>query len=128
MAGQQQAAVSRFQARQSEMQAKLEGLKGREQALQIRQKLERDLASASASLGARGMLAGEGSALAAVQAGKERASLDINAAQFGAANAADAARAEAAQLRAQASSQRMSGFIGAANTLGSNRIIGSLLD
>lgn len=126
MAGQQQAAVSRFQARQSEMQARLEGLKGREQALQIRQQLERDLAGANAAFGARGMTQ-QGSALAAVQSGRARAQQDIEAARFGAANAEDAARQQAAQLRAQASSQRMSGFIGAASTIGNSRVFGSLL-
>lgn len=127
MAGQQQAAVSRFQAQQSAMQAKLEGLKGREQALQIRQQLERDLAGANAAFAARG-LRQEGSALAAIQAGKERAQQDLDAARFGAANAQDAAMQQSAQLRAQARSQRMSGFIGAATTIGQNRIFRSLID
>ena len=126
MAGQQQAAMSRFQARQADLQAKLDGIKGREQALQIRQKLERDLAGANAAFGSRGLL-GEGSSLAAVQAGKERATLDIEAARFGAANAADASRAQAGQYRAQASSQASGGFLGAVSTIGDNRYIRSLI-
>jgi len=127
MAGRQQAAISRFQARQSEMQARLEGLKGREQALQIRQQLERDLAGANAALGARGLQA-QGSSLAAMEAGRERASQDLEAARFGAANAEDAARAQAGQYRAQAKSQTTAGYMGALQSAYGNRTIRSLIE
>jgi hypothetical protein len=126
MAGQQQAASSRFQAKQSELQARMEGLKGRESALQIRQQLERDLAGANATFAARGLMS-EGSAQAALQAGKERATSDIEAAMFGAENAKQAALSQAAQYRSQASSQSTAGIIGAATTVASSRTVNNLL-
>lgn len=121
MAGQSQAAIMRFQARQAELQARTEEIKGRQQSLAIREQLERDVATASATFAARGVLAGQGSALAAVQAGKERASRDLEAAQFNTANAADSLRGQAGQYRKEASLAITSGLFGAATTIGDSR-------
>jgi hypothetical protein len=106
----------------------MDALKGREQSLSIRRQLEKDLAGANALFAARGALQGQGSAAAAIDAAKRRASEDINAAMFGANANADASRMQARQYKSQASSQVIGGFMGAADAIGKNSRIVSLLD
>lgn len=127
MAGQQQAAASRYQARQAELQSRMEAVKGREQSLQIKQQFESDLASANAAFGAKGLVA-QGSSLAAVQAGRDRATRDLDVLRFGVENAVEANLSQAQQYRSQAKAQASAGFTNAFGSLTSNRYIGSLLD
>jgi len=117
-AGNEQAASLNLQARQSTLNARAERLEGKRQSLAISEQLSRDLASQNALFGARGVLQGEGSSLAASQKAKENASADIKAAQFNADIAALSAEQRAANARSEASTAKSSGVIGAVKALG----------
>lgn len=113
-----QSAALETQARQYEANARLEGLKGREQALALQNQLDADLASQNALFASRGTLQGEGSALAARNEAKKNASRDIDNARFNADIAALNAKQSASNARSNASSAKQSGLINAAGSLG----------
>jgi hypothetical protein len=93
----------------------------------IKQLLERDTASAVASFASRG-LTSEGSSMAAIAAGKRRASQDIDTAMFNADMNVQTLRGNAAQSRIDARASKMSGYFGAAGTVGSRIARSSILE
>lgn len=125
-AGNMQASLYNMQAQQSLMSARMESLKGRQQALQIREKLERDLASQNATFAARGMLSGEGSALAASEKSQANAESDINIATFGAEMGSESEKMQAAQYGISAKSAKKSGVIDAMGTISDSKSISKI--
>lgn len=117
MGGQQQASAYKAQARQSELAAKQEELRGREQADNIRRSLQATLASQNAAFAARGISPFTGTPLALSTESRNQASRDIDIARFGAGQAAGALRGQAGQQRIEASSARTSGYTQAASML-----------
>lgn len=124
-AGNQQAAGLQLQARQAELNARAERLRGRQQATLIQEQLNKDLASQNAIFAARGVLQGEGSAEAAQETAKANASRDIDLARFNADQAAFSAEQRASNARSDASAARTGGFISALDTVSSYRSIPS---
>lgn len=127
-AGNMQASILNMQAQQSELNARMESIKGRTQALQIKKQLDRDLASQNATFAARGVLAGEGSAKAAADISRENAEEDINVAMFGARMGSESDRLQAAQYRAEGSAAKTAGRVEAINTISTYRPVASLLE
>lgn len=112
-----QAQAMDMQARQSEMQARNELLRGRQTSLLIRQQLEKDLAGASASFAARGVLQGEGSSQAAQDQSRKDATQDINIAMYGANMGATSETMKANQYRIEGKATKTLGYAKAATTL-----------
>lgn len=125
--GFQESAILKYQAKQSDLNASYEKLKGRQQALTIKRQLTQDLASQNAIFTSRGVLTGEGSALAAQESSRQNASDDIETARFGADMNAAAETAQAAQYRSAASTAKLSGFMSAGKTFAGSRAGMSLL-
>ena len=117
MGGNQEAAAFKAQARQSELSARAEELKGRDQADKIRRSLQATLASQNAAFAARGISLNDGTPVNLGNVSKTQASQDIATAQFGAGMAAEAERGSAQQQRSSASSAKIKGYTGAASTL-----------
>lgn len=117
MSGQQQAGVYKAQAVQSELAAKTEELKGRQQADTIRRSLQATLASQNAAFAARGISLASGTPVNIGNVSKSNASRDIQTAQFGAGTAAAAERGTAATQRMSASAAKTTGYTTAATSL-----------
>lgn len=109
MGGQQGAAVSKMQARQAELAAKQEELKGRETAATIRRQLNASLASQNAIFAARGIAPG-GTTQTLVNESSSAAARDIEIARFGASQSASALRSQAQQYQVEGSAKKLSGF------------------
>lgn len=127
-AGNMSAELLNIQAQQSELSARMETVKGRQQALQIRKELDRNLASQNATFAARGTLAGEGSSAAAADASRKNAAEDIEIATFGAAMGSESEKLEAAQYRAKGANAKTAGTINAIKTVSNYRPVASLLE
>lgn len=128
MGGQQQNAVYQAQARQSELAAKQEELKGREQADKIRRSLQATLASQNAAFAARGISLTSGTPVKLANVSSTEAAQDIENAQFGASMAAAAERGQAGVYRMSGKSAITSGYANAAFGLyGGKKSFGSLL-
>ena len=119
-AGRQQAAVYKAQAKQSELQARNTMLQGRQQSLAIKEQLDRDTATQAAGFAARGILAGEGSAAAAIDQSNKMATRDIQYAMYGANMGYYQNMSQAGQYRVSGSAAKLSGYVNAANTLTKN--------
>lgn len=117
MGGSQQSAVYKAQARQSELAARQEELKGRDQADKIRRTLQSTLASQNAAFAARGISPNSGTPLSIANDSKTQAGYDIETAQFGSGMAAATERAQAAQYRISASAARTTGYMNAATSI-----------
>lgn len=120
-AGRQEKAALDLQARQSDLAARQEKLRGKQQAQLIRDQLSRDLASQNALFAARGGLAGEGSAQAARGAATTEASRDIRIAQFDAGQRTTQKLIEADQYRAEGSAAQLIGVSRAIGTIQNSR-------
>lgn len=127
-AGNMQQRILNLQAQQSELNARMEGLKGRQQALNIKNQLDRDLASQNATFAARGVLQGEGSAAAAAESSKKNAQDDIDTAMFGAEMGAASDRLQASQFRAEGKAAKTAGRVEAISSIASYRPVQSLLE
>lgn len=109
-----------MQAKQAELTAKQEELKGRDQAAQIRLRLNSALASQNAIFGARGINPASGTPQSLAAESSNEASRDISIAQFGAGQSAAALRSQAKQYKIQGASSLISGF----GTAGTNAYTG----
>lgn len=127
-AGQQQASALNAQSRQSELDARMELLRGREQATVLAKQRDRDLASANAVFATRGIATGEGSAAAALQEAQRVSSQDIQRTQFGAQLSSASKKTTAQSFRSDASAARQAGFSGAVSSIGGSRFAGGLLE
>lgn len=125
-AGNLNAQILNIQARQSDLNARQETVKGRQKALAIKDNLERTLAGQNATFEARGVLQGEGSALAAEQASRDNASKDIDSAMFDAQFASESEKLQGTQFRSEAKSSKSAGYTRAAETLAGSRTIRNL--
>jgi hypothetical protein len=110
-AGKAEAQSLKIQARQSDLSAQATRLEGRRQALSLEKNLQADLASQNAIFGARGILAGEGSALAAEQESKRAATRDIDLARFGTEIDALGSEQSASNARSDASAAKSAGMM-----------------
>ena len=119
-AGRSKQAVYKAQARQSELQARNTMLQGRQQSLAIKEQLDRDTATQAAGFAARGILAGEGSAAAAIEQSNKMATRDIQYAMYGANMGYYQNMSQAGQYRVSGSAAKLSGYVNAANTLTKN--------
>lgn len=122
-AGNNSAALMNLNAQQADLNARMETIKGREQALTIKTQLNKDLASQNALFSARGVLQGEGSALAANAVSKKNAQADLDVAKFGADTGSESDKLRAAQDRIEAATARKSGKTEALNTLANSRAV-----
>jgi hypothetical protein len=125
-AGNMQMDILNAQARQADLNARMETLKGKQQALTIRKQLDKDLASMNATFAARGVLAGEGTAAAAEEESRRNAEEDINIARFGAEMGAESDRMQAQQYRMEAGAARSAGVTNALNTITNSRSVRNL--
>ena len=119
--GQEMAAIAKFNSQQSELQARQERLKARDQINLIKQQLNKDIASQSAFFGARSVLQGEGSAQAAQDAAKRNAGYDVDIARFGGETAANAAMAQSAQYKKEAKFSMRQGVYSGIQTIAGSR-------
>lgn len=119
LGGQQQASVYKAQAQQSQLSARQEELKGRDQADKIRRSLQATLASQNAAFSARGISLNSGTPTNLARTSMNAASSDIQTAQFGAGMSAAAERGQAAQYKISAGAAKVSGYTSAAKPLGS---------
>ncbi len=120
-AGNSSAALLNLNAAQADINARMETIKGREQALTIKNQLNKDLASQNALFSARGVLHGEGSALAAGNVAKKNAAADLEVAKFGADTGSESDKLRAAQDRISASAARKAGKTEAISTVVNSR-------
>lgn len=120
-AGQQQQQALDIQSQQSQLNARVERLKGREQALQVRRNLDRELASQNALFAARGQLQGEGTSAAAEKVSRERATESIENARFNTEISAGNAQNRAAIARSEGRAARSAGTFGAIRAVGTFR-------
>lgn len=124
LGGYQQAGAFKAQAKQSEISARAEELKGRDQALKIKNDLLTTLASQNAAFAARGISLNSGTTRNLAAQSNQRASEDIQRAQFGTGMAAAAERGTAVQQRNAAKSSILSGYTSAAGT--ASKTLGSI--
>lgn len=128
MGGNQQAGVYKAQAAQSELAAKAEELKGRDQADKIRRSLQATLASQNAIFSARGISLSGGTPVNIGNVSKTQAAQDVEMAQFGAGVSAAQERAQGQQYRLSASAAKTAGYTGAVTSLYAGKgSFGSLL-
>ena len=120
-AGNMQAGLMNLQGQEADLNARMETLKGRQQALLIKNNLDKDLASQNAIFASRGLLAGEGSAEAAAEESKKNAEEDINVANFGAEMGSESDKLRAAQYRIEAKAARKTGVTDAIGTITNSR-------
>jgi len=106
-----------IQARQSQISARQELLRGKQQARLIKSQLDKDLASQNAIFGARGLLSGEGSADAAYLEASRNATDDINIALLGADQAYNAKTLESQQYRIEGKAAKSMGRSKALSTI-----------
>lgn len=102
-------AVSKMQARQAELAARQEELKGRETAATIRRQLNASLASQNAIFAARG-IAPSGTTQTIANESASAAARDIDIARFGATQSAGALRTQAQQYQIEGSAKKFAGF------------------
>lgn len=107
--GFQGAAVSKMQARQAELAAKQEELKGRETAATIRRQLNASLAAQNAIFAARGIAPG-GTTQTLVNESSSQAARDIEIARFGATQSAGALRSQSQQYQIEGKAKKLAGF------------------
>lgn len=115
--GYQESAVYKAQARQSELSARQEELRGRDQADKIRRSLQATLASQRAGFAARGISPGSGTPVALGNISRTEAASDIETAMFGSQMAGAQERGQAAQYRLSGRSAVTKGYGGAASSL-----------
>lgn len=116
-AGNAESANLKVQARQADLNARTDALRGKQEAAAISDQLNRDLASQNALFGARGLVQSEGSAQAAQEVSRLNASRDIDLARFDAETAAANSKQQSANLKSDAKAAKKSGFLQAVNTI-----------
>lgn len=111
--GMQQGSAYKAQARQQELSARAEELKGKQQALQIRDNLRRTIAAQNAAFAARGISPQTGTPVVLGRESREAAMNDIDLARFNGDIAAMQGRAQAQQTRSAGRTSMRGGFISA---------------
>lgn len=119
LSGYQQKQASETQADQARLNARLESLQGQQQALDIQRALRSDLASQEAMFAARGVLQGEGSAMAAQSIARQNANASIDSAMFNASMRRDNAMQRASNLEQQGQSAFLGSIAQGIGTIGS---------
>lgn len=126
--GMQQSAMYKQQAEQAGINAQLEGLKGRQEALAIKKQRDQNLASINATYAARGGYVGSGTPAQAIIESRRNATNDINTAQFNSSMTQSQLRAQSSNYKQEASSARTGGITNAITGIVSSRSVQSLLD
>lgn len=122
--GKSQQAANNYQARNAELQAKQEQLKGMSQALATRDELHRANASQKAIFATRGQdLSGYGSATAAYDASRDAATRDLQTIMYGANVASTGQLAQSSQYRAEGKAAAYGGYVGAVSTAMKNKYV-----
>ena len=127
-AGNQQAAMYKAQAQQSNMNAQLEGLRGRQEALQIKKERDQRLASINATYAARGGYTGSGTPMQAIIESRKNASEDIDMSMFNSGMRKNQYSQQGANQMAEAKSAKQGGITNALLSVGQSRVAQSLLD
>ncbi len=127
-AGNQQAAMYKQQSRQSEMNAQLEGIRGRQEALQIKKESDQKLASINATYAARGGYVGSGTPAAALIESRKNAAESIDMAMFNSSMTQTQYKNQAANQLAEGKAAKSGGFTNALLTVGQSKVAQSLLD
>lgn len=112
-AGRAENAMAKAQARQSEVNARLEGVKGRQEALAIKEQRDRTIASINATFASRGGSTTSGSPLTAMRISESNAAGALDTSNFNANMRSLSDRNKAATLRAEGKSAQQIGFVNA---------------
>jgi len=116
-AGYAQQSMMNFQARQSSLNAQSEEIKGRQDALKIKESRDKAMASLNAGFAARGGITGSGTPMAAMIESGRAASEDINMALFGSQTRAASDISQGAQLKAEGKAAVRGGYVSALSTV-----------
>jgi len=127
-AGNQQSAMYKFQAKQSDMNAQLEGIRGRQEALQIKKERDQKLASINATYAARGGYVGSGTPAQALIESRKNAAESIDMAMFNSSMKQNQYSNQAASQIAEGKSAKSGGYTNALLTIGQSKVAQSLLD
>lgn len=119
--GRQQSAMYKIQAKQSELAARTERLRGAEQVSSIRQKMRSTLATQNALFAGRGVMLADGSPASVAAATGNAAGQDIARAQFGADMRASSLESQAQQFQLEADSSEDRGLLDAFEYATKNR-------
>lgn len=107
----------KLEAKQQELAARAEEVKGRQQAIAVQDKLRRVLASQNAAFAARGISAQSGTPIVLGNQSIAQARNDLDIARFDSASAVTGYKLQASQSRSAASRAKVSGFIKAGSLL-----------
>lgn len=127
-AGKAQSSMYKNQAQQYELNAQLEKIKGRQEALTLKQQRDQNIASINATFAARGVYSGSGTAAQASIESRKNAADAIDMAMFNSTMQSSQLRGQAANLRTEARTAKRGGYIDAITGLAKNRGVQSLLD
>jgi hypothetical protein len=112
-AGKTENAMAKAQAKQSEVNARLETVKGKQEALAIKEQRDRTIASINATFASRGGSTTSGSPLTAMRISESNAAGALDTSNFNASMRSLSDRNKAATLRAEGKSAQQIGFINA---------------
>lgn len=125
-AGRVENAMAKAQARQAEVNARLETVKGKQEALAIKEQRDRTIASINATFASRGGSTASGSPLTAMRISESNAANALDTSNFNASMRSLSDRNRASTLRAEGKSAQQIGFINAV-TNDPSKSFGSLL-
>lgn len=126
--GNQQASAYKLQARQEELNARLETVKAEDTANALRRNLLANIGTANATFAARGIGLGSGTPEQAKIVGANNASRNIESARFGGEIASLDRQVQAGQYRSAGRAARTQGYFNAARGLAGSSGITSLLN
>lgn len=109
--GQTENAMAKAQARQADVNAKLEDVKGRQEALAIKEQRDRTIASINASFAARGGVTTSGTPFAGQVISEKNAATMLDTANFNSRMRSLSDTNRAATLRAEGRSAQQIGFL-----------------
>lgn len=127
-AGQMQKSMYNQQAQQANLNARLEGLRGRQEALQLKEQRDANLASINAIYASRGGLTSSGTAARAMDVSRKNAADDIDLAMFNSTMSQQQMRQQASNLRQEGKSAAFYSRANALTQVAGSRSVQSLLD
>lgn len=122
-----QSSIHKSQAQQYELNSELEKLKGRQEALTIKQQRDQNLASINATFAARGGFSGSGTPFQAQVESRANAADAIDTAMFNSSMQAGQLKSQANNLRIEAKSAKRAGYIDAFTGLAKNNGFGTAI-
>lgn len=112
-AGRAENAMAKAQARQAEVNARLETVKGRQEALSIKEQRDRTIASINATFAARGGVTTSGTPLTAMRVSERNAQNTLDTNNFNSQMRSLSDRNRASTLRAEGRNAQRIGFMNA---------------